>query len=187
MPEKVTIATVAHRAQVSRQTVSNVINSPHLVRQETRERVRAAIDELGYRANQAARQMRTGRSRLIAVRIEPARDGINGWILDRFLHGLTEAAAPVGYRIMLYTATDDEQETALYADLLASYELDAFVLTSTHRGDQRTDWLADRDIPFVTFGRPWGAPARHSWVDVDGAAATAEPTNRLLVTGPRRN
>jgi DNA-binding LacI/PurR family transcriptional regulator len=186
MPDKVTIATVAHRAQVSRQTVSNVINSPHLVRQDTRERVRAAIDELGYRANQAARQMRTGRSRLIAVRIEPARDGINGWILDRFLHGLTEAAAPAGYRVMLYTATDDERETALYADLLASYELDAFVLTSTHRGDRRTDWLAERDIPFVTFGRPWGAPARHSWVDVDGAAGTAEATNRLIAAGHRR-
>jgi DNA-binding LacI/PurR family transcriptional regulator len=186
MPEKVTIATVAHRAQVSRQTVSNVINSPHLVRQETRERVRAAIDELGYRANQAARQMRTGRSRLIAVRIEPARDGINGWVLDRFLHGLTEAAAPAGYRVMLYTATDDDQETALYQELLASFDLDAFVLTSTHRGDRRADWLADRDVPFVTFGRPWGAPARHSWVDVDGAAGTAEATNRLLAAGRRR-
>jgi DNA-binding LacI/PurR family transcriptional regulator len=186
MPGKVTIATVASRAQVSRQTVSNVLNSPHLVRQETRERVRAAIDELGYRANQAARQMRTGRSRLIAVRIEPARDGINGWILDRFLHGLTEAAAPAGYRVMLYTATDDDQETATYADLLASYELDAFVLTSTHREDRRTDWLAGRDVPFVTFGRPWGASASHSWVDVDGAAGTAEATNRLLAAGHRR-
>jgi DNA-binding LacI/PurR family transcriptional regulator len=186
MPEKVTIATVARRAQVSRQTVSNVLNSPHLVRQETRERVRAAIDELGYRANQAARQMRTGRSRLIAVRIEPARDGINGWILDRFLHGLTEAAAPAGYRVMLYTAADDDQEMAVYQELLASFDLDAFVLTSTHRGDRRTDWLADRDVPFVTFGRPWGAPARHSWVDVDGAAGTAEATDRLLAAGHRR-
>lgn len=186
MPEKVTIATVANHAQVSRQTVSNVLNAPHLVRQETRERVRAAIDELGYRANQAARQMRTGRSRLIAVRIEPARDGINGWILDRFLHGLTEAAAPAGYRVILYTATDDEQETSTYADLLASYELDAFVLTSTHRDDRRTEWLAERGVPFVTFGRPWGAPTVHPWVDVDGAAGTAEATDRLLAAGHRR-
>jgi DNA-binding LacI/PurR family transcriptional regulator len=186
MRDKVTIATVASRAQVSRQTVSNVLNSPHLVRQETRERVRAAIDELGYRANQAARQMRTGRSRLIAVRIEPARDGINGWILDRFLHGLTEAAAPVGYRVLLYTATDDDQEIATYQELLAAHELDAFVLAGTHRGDPRTGWLADRGLPFVTFGRPWGAPARHCWVDVDGAAGTAEATGRLLAAGHRR-
>jgi DNA-binding LacI/PurR family transcriptional regulator len=186
MTGKVTIATVAHHAQVSRQTVSNVINSPHLVRQETRDRVLDAITTLGYRANQAARQMRTGRSRLIAVRIEPARDGINGSILDRFLHGLTEAAAPAGYRIMLYTATDDDTEIATYDELLGSHDLDAFVLTSTHHGDARTNWLVEHDVPFVTFGRPWGAPDRHSWVDVDGAAGTAEATGRLLAAGHRR-
>jgi DNA-binding LacI/PurR family transcriptional regulator len=186
MPGKVTIATVARRAKVSRQTVSNVVNSPHLVRQETRERVEAAIADLGYRANQAARQMRTGRSRLIAVRIEPAHDGINGSILDRFLHGLTEAAAPVGYRIMLYTAVDDASEIATYDELLAAYDLDAFVLTSTHHGDARTSWLASHDVPFVTFGRPWGAPEGHSWVDVDGAAGTAAATERLLGAGHQR-
>ena len=184
--EKVTIATVAHRAGVSRQTVSNVINTPDVVREETRERVRAAITALGYRVNQAARQMRTGRSRLIAVRIEPARDGINGSVLDRFLHGLTEAAAPAGYRVMLYTAADDQDEIATYDDLLSAYDLDAFVLTSTHHGDVRTSWLAERQVPFVTFGRPWGAPDTHSWVDVDNAAGTAEATRHLVDRGHRR-
>jgi DNA-binding LacI/PurR family transcriptional regulator len=156
MADKVTIATVAAQANVSRQTVSNVLNTPHLVREETRERVREAIAALGYRANQAARLMRTGRSRLLAVRIEPTHDGINGSVLDRFLHGLTEAAAPAGYRILLYAAADDQAEIATYDDLLATYELDGFVLTSTHHGDVRTSWLAERGVPFVTFGRPWG-------------------------------
>jgi DNA-binding LacI/PurR family transcriptional regulator len=186
MPGKVTIDTVADHAQVSRQTVSNVINSPHLVREATRDRVLAAIDELGYRANHAARQMRTGRSRLIAARIEPTRDGINGSILDRFLHGLTEAAAPAGYRIVLYTAADDATEIATYDELLGSYELDAFVLTSTHHGDVRTRWLTEHEVPFVSFGRPWGAPDGHSWVDVNGAAGIAEATRRLLAGGHRR-
>jgi DNA-binding LacI/PurR family transcriptional regulator len=184
--EKVTIATVARRAGVSRQTVSNVINTPGVVREETRERVREAITELGYRVNQAARQMRTGRSRLIAVRIEPARDGINGSVLDRFLHGLTDAAGVAGYRVMLYTAADDADEIATYDELLSAYDLDAFVLTSTHHGDPRTTWLAARDVPFVTFGRPWGAPETHSWVDVDNAAGTAAATEHLLAAGHRR-
>ena len=184
--EKVTIATVAREAGVSRQTVSNVINTPEVVRAETRDRVREAIASLGYKANQAARQMRTGRSRLLAVRIEPARDGINGSVLDRFLHGLTDAAALAGYRVMLYTAADDADEIATYDDLLSAYDLDGFVLTSTHHGDPRTSWLAGRDVPFVTFGRPWGAPDTHSWVDVDNAAGTAAATRRLLDTGHTR-
>jgi DNA-binding LacI/PurR family transcriptional regulator len=184
--EKVTIATVAREAGVSRQTVSNVINTPEVVREETRARVREAIASLGYRVNQAARQMRTGKSKLLAVRIEPARDGINGSVLDRFLHGLTDAAALAGYRVMLYTAADDTDEIATYDDLLSSYDLDGFVLTSTHHGDPRTSWLAERNIPFVTFGRPWGAPETHSWVDVDNAAGTAAATRRLLDTGHTR-
>jgi DNA-binding LacI/PurR family transcriptional regulator len=186
MAEKVTIATVARRAQVSRQTVSNVINAPHIVREETRRRVEEAIAELGYRANQAARQMRTGRSRLVAVRIEPTRDGINGWVLDRFLHGLTEAAAVQGYRVMLYTADQHKDEISTYEDLLAAYELDAFVLHGTDHGDPRPQWLTERGVPFVTFGRPWDAPHDRSWVDIDGAAGTGQVTRRLIEAGHRR-
>ncbi|KAB1914856.1 LacI family DNA-binding transcriptional regulator [Micromonospora sp. AMSO31t] len=186
MAEKVTIATVARHAQVSRQTVSNVLNAPHIVREETRRRVQEAISALGYRANQAARQMRTGRSRLIAVRIEPTRDGINGSVLDRFLHGLTETADAAGYRVMLYTARDDDQEITTYDDLLGAYDLDAFVLTGTKHGDPRTAWLAEREVPFVTFGRPWDALDGHPWVDVDGAAGTAQVTRHLLDAGHHR-
>ena len=186
MSVKVTIATVARHANVSRQTVSNVLNTPDLVRDETRARVQAAIETLGYRANLAARQMRTGRSRLIGVRIDPVRNGVEGSVLDRFLHGLTEAAAPAGYRAVLYTATDDPAEIAGYEELLASYALDGFVLTHTHHGDSRTAWLAEHDIPFVTFGRPWGATDSHSWVDVDGAAGAAAATGHLIAAGHTR-
>jgi DNA-binding LacI/PurR family transcriptional regulator len=186
MAQRVTITMVARHANVSTQTVSNVLNSPHLVRPETQQRVNEAISQLGYRANQAARQMRTKRSRLIAVRIEPTHDGINGAILDQFLHGLTEAAAPARYRVLLYAAGDDGTEIATYDDLLGAYDLDGFVLTSTHHGDPRTTWLAEHGVPFVTFGRPWGALDSHPWVDVDGAAGTAAATRHLIGAGHRR-
>ncbi|MEV0756001.1 LacI family DNA-binding transcriptional regulator [Streptosporangium sp. NPDC050280] len=203
MVTKVTITDVARRAGVSRQTVSNVLNSPELVREETRDRVREAIEALGYRASQAARQMRTGRSRLIATRIEPDRDGINGSVLDRFLHGLTASAARAGYRILLYAAGDERAEIDTFDELVGSHEPDAFVLTSTYHGDGRPAWLRERRLPFVTFGRPWGnagnagngdaasrgtttADPGHSWVDVDGAAGTAAATRHLLDAGHRR-
>jgi DNA-binding LacI/PurR family transcriptional regulator len=186
MRTRVTIATVARHANVSRQTVSNVLNTPEIVRPETRRRVHRAIEELGYRTNLAARQMRTGRSRLLAVRIDQVRDGVEGEVLDRFLHGLAGAAATAGYRVVLYTADGDDSEIATFEELLASYTLDAFVLTHTHHGDSRTAWLRRYGIAFTTFGRPWGAVDDHSWVDVDGSAGTAAATRHLLDAGHTR-
>ncbi|GIH24650.1 alanine racemase [Acrocarpospora phusangensis] len=187
MADKVTIADVARVAGVSRQTVSNALNTPEVVRPETRQRVLEVVEELGYRVNFAARQMRTGRSKLIAIRIDPAGDGVNGSVFDRFLHGLTESAAGAGYRLLLYTAADDQKEIAAFQDLLGAYEPDGFVLTSTHHKDARTSWLLERGLPFVTFGRPWSEPADvHPWVDVDGSAGTEAATEHLLAAGHRR-
>jgi DNA-binding LacI/PurR family transcriptional regulator len=184
---RVTIEDVARHARVSRQTVSNVLNSPHLVAASTRERVEGAINALGYRPHLAARQLRTRRSHVIGLRLEPSRDGINGAVLDRFLHGLTETAQRRGYRVLLFTATDDEGEVDEYRALLDMSDLDAFVLTSTHRGDIRTRWLAERGVPFVTFGRPWEDDAvPHRWVDVDGRAGVRMATEHLRRLGHRR-
>ncbi|MGW6505666.1 LacI family DNA-binding transcriptional regulator [Nonomuraea angiospora] len=183
-----TITDVAKAAGVSRQTVSNTLNSPEVVREETRKHVLEVIERLGYRANQAAIQMRTGRSRLIAIGIEPDGDGISGSWADRFLHSLSETAAQEGYRILLYTAADDHSEIATYEDLLGAYKPDAFVLTGTHHDDLRASWLLERGLPFVAFGRPWSdlPDARHPWVDVDGAAGTEAATRHLLAAGHRR-
>lgn len=186
MPERATLNSVARQAGVSRQTVSNVLNSPDVVSPDTLDRVRQVIEEQGYRANRAARQMRTSRSQVIGLRIEPVRDGVNGNVLDRFLHSLTATAERHDHRTMLFTAEDDEAEIRAYSDLVASVGVDAFVVTGTHHGDLRTTWLTERGLPFVTFGRPWDEQSSHPWVDVDGAAGTEAATAHLLRRGHRR-
>jgi DNA-binding LacI/PurR family transcriptional regulator len=166
-----------------------VLNAPHLVRAATQRRVQAAIDELGYRPHRAAQALRTRRSKLIGMRLEPIHDGINGAVLDRFLHALTERAQQAGYRIELFVAADDNDEIAQYEQMLIAADVDAFVLTSTHHQDPRAAWLADRGVPFVTFGRPWGAEptkSEHRWVDVDGAAGTRAATQHLRRLGHER-
>jgi DNA-binding LacI/PurR family transcriptional regulator len=181
-----TLDSVAAHVGVSRQTVSNVINNPEIVRADTIAKVRAAIDELGYRPSAAARQLKTRRSHTFGMRLEPVREGINGLVLDQFLHHLVESAQRIDYRVQLFTAPDDAAEMDAIADLLVTSDLDGFVLTGTHHGDPRTAWLALRDVPFVTFGRPWGTVARHSWVDVDGAAGTRAAVAHLVERGHRR-
>ncbi|MER7797872.1 LacI family DNA-binding transcriptional regulator [Microbacterium sp. NPDC096154] len=177
---------VAAAAGVSRQTVSNVINSPGLVREDTRERVSRAIADLGYRPHAAARSLRTRRSSTIAMHLDPYAGGISGVVLDRFVHALTDLAGERGMRVLLYTGRDHDEEIARLAELLDGGEADATVITGTFHGDPRTRWLAARRTPFVAFGRPWGEDDHHSWVDVDGAAGTRKATAWALdAAGPR--
>nr|WP_238439592.1 LacI family DNA-binding transcriptional regulator [Microbacterium sp. JZ31] len=176
---------VALAAGVSRQTVSNVINSPDVVRAATRERVSRAIADLGYRPHAAARSLRTRRSSTIAIHLDPYAGGISGVVLDRFIHALTDLAGERAMRVLLYTARDHDEELVRLRELLDGGEADAVVLTGTSHGDPRTLWLADRQTPFVAFGRPWGEDDRHAWVDVDGAAGTRKATQWALAhAGP---
>jgi DNA-binding LacI/PurR family transcriptional regulator len=185
-----TVEDVARVASVSRQTVSNVLNSPHIVKATTRERVEAAIAELGYRQNASARRLRTRRSSTIGIRLDPMADGISGSILDRFLHALTEQADERGMRVMLFTASNPQGEIEQFRRLRDGADVDAFVLTSTFHRDPRTEWLIANGVPFVTFGRPWGIDdmndPQHLWVDVDGAAGTGAATDYLIDSGARR-
>ena len=187
-----TLADVAELAGVSRQTVSNAINSPALLRPETLARVQHAIEALGYAPNRAARHLRTGSSRLIGLRMSPAQEFTADATMDRFVHALVEASREAGYHVLLFSggplvAGERPDLLAGYDDLLRSTAVDAFIVTDTYLGNPQASWLAERRAPFVAFGRPWDdEAARHPWVDVDGAAGTRLATDHLLERGHRR-
>ena len=181
-----TLADVAERAGVSRQTVSNAVNNPDLLRADTLARVQEAIDELGYSPNRAARNLRTRTSHLIGLRFTPAQEGTANATMDRFVHSLVDMSSAAGYHVLLFPG-DPEDPLAGYDDLLRSTAVDAFVATDTYLGNPQAAWLETRRAPFVAFGRPWDNPvARHPWVDVDGAAGAELATTHLLDRGHER-
>ncbi|QZY29432.1 LacI family DNA-binding transcriptional regulator [Nocardioides coralli] len=181
-----TLADVAELAGVSRQTVSNAVNNPDLLRADTLSRVLEAIDELGYSPNRAARNLRTRASHLIGLRFAPAQEGTANATMDRFVHSLVETSSAAGYHVLLFPG-DLEDPTAGYDALLRSTAVDAFVATDTYLGNPQAAWLEARRAPFVAFGRPWDNPdAAHPWVDVDGAAGAEIATTHLLEKGHER-
>ena len=187
-PGPATLDSVAARAGVSRQTVSNVLRHPARVAAPTRERVLSAIRETGYRPSLPARQLATRRAHAIAVRAERQQDGISGLVLDAFYHGLAEAGHAQGLRVLLYAQQADERaELALVEELLLTGGADAVVLTATSADDGRPHHLGAAGLTFCAFGRPWGHEDEpHDWVDVDGAAGTALAVRHLVETGHRR-
>lgn len=180
-----TIVDVARVAGVSRQTVSNAINAPHLLRTETLAQVLAVIEQLSYRTNRNARSLRTRRSGLIGYRVDrPAPDRLN-WVLDRFLHVVADSVRDAGYHLVVFTPDDEDEGLDTYAAMVRSNSVDGFLLTDIDDDDRRPGWLKRRAVPFVCYGR-LARGGGQAWVDVDGAAGTAKAVEHLVEQGHQR-
>ena len=100
---RVSMADVAARAGVSGQTVSRVVNASPRVDPETRNRVEAAMAELGYRPHRAARALRTGRTHTIGLVVSTLASVGN----SRMLQAVADAAADRGSALTVVTLAAD--------------------------------------------------------------------------------
>ncbi|MGC4112025.1 MAG: LacI family DNA-binding transcriptional regulator [Nocardioides sp.] len=169
---KVTIEDVARAAGVSRQTVTNTLSYPHRVRADTRERVEAEIQRLGYRPSAAARSMRSRVSGALGIELRTLGPGYHNALMAPLLAELSRAAGLRGAHMVTFGEATEESSLAAYEHMWLTRRVDAFVLTDTEPGDPRPRWLAEQGAPFVSFGRVWSDPAFSQWVDVDGGAGT---------------
>lgn len=173
---------VAARAGVSYQTVSKVINGNGSVAAETEAQIWRAVEELGYRANVAARNLRTSASGLIGYTWAPSPPDRGNPILDQFLTSVVAAAEAHGYHLMLFPHPPAIEEVDVYRQLMRSGRVDGFIVASTNYDDPRIRLLIDEAFPFVAFGRSnpeWDFPL----VDVDGRAGIRMATEHLIEQG----
>lgn len=186
---KPTLVSLAQELGVSRQTVSNVVNKPHVVHPATRARVQAAIERTGYRPSAVGRALRTRRTMNIGYHMYPLHDGIRESVMDQFLHHLTVSAQDHGYRITLLPTAEGahRDQLANLDQLRQSSTIDAAVLVNVVHKDPRLCRPAPPGLHLVSFGRPWGiAEPLHPWVDVDGAAGTEAATRHFREQGHTR-
>ncbi|GIF62660.1 LacI family transcriptional regulator [Asanoa ishikariensis] len=171
---------VAARAGVSHQTVSRVINRHPNVAVATRARVLAAIAELGYRPNGAARALATGSTRTIGL----VTSNISQYGPAQTMLGLEHAAREAGYFLTVSVLDDAGARTMTEAiDRLATQSVDAIVALSTY--DEAV--LALREVhaavPLITVQASGDGDGPAVWVDQETGAALA--TRHLLDLGHR--
>jgi DNA-binding LacI/PurR family transcriptional regulator len=182
----VTMSEVAAAAQVSKQTVSNVLNNPDRVRPETRERVERAVAELAYQPNRLARALRSSSAGMIACRIEPVASQTLATLHDGFLHALAEAGQAVGRHLMLFAAENAEDEAATCVRLWRTGTVEGVVLYNVAPRDPRPPLLLEARVPFVCFGRFPGHDGEFPWVDVDNTAGAEAAVDHLVEAGHSR-
>jgi len=141
----VKIKDVAAHAGVSVGTVSNVLNGRSTVSPAAVERVRAAIDALGYVRNDAARQLRAGRSRAIALIVLD----VGNPFFAAVARGAEARAAADGYVVLLGSSGADGGQERLYLDQFREQRVAGVLLTPADADGDVVEHLASAGIPVV--------------------------------------
>jgi DNA-binding LacI/PurR family transcriptional regulator len=180
----VTLEAVARVANVSRATVSRVVNGDPRVGEPVRMAVETAVKQLGYIPNRAARSLVTRRSDSVAVVIpEPTGQVFGDPFFPRLLRGISEALAEAELQLVLLMPQGPADERRVERYLAAGHS-DGVLLVSLHGSDPLPADLQARGIPVVVGGRP---PAGGiTYVDVDNRGSAKRAVEHLLDTGRRR-
>lgn len=179
-PGRVTIAHVASRAGVSPTTVSHVLSGKRVVGASTRDTVLTAIQELGYRPNQIARNLRTRQSHMIAVVVADISNPFYA-VLTR---GLADEVDAAGYGT--YVCNTDglhDREKKFFEDVL-DRGVDGIVLASGETTELPFG-PADYVTPIVCIGGQLDHPRSDSVV-ADDESGSRDATAFLLERGYQR-
>lgn len=181
----VTIYQVAKEAGVSPSTVSNFLNGrPGRMLPETRARVEDAISRLGYRPNRAARQLRTGRIRVIGLVVPSVANPFWG----TFARHLEGAALAEGYHMLLCNSERDPDRERRYVEELWADGIRGVVLCSSLPSLDHVMSLAEQGLGLVAFDRTAqaGDPPSLVNISVDNVVGAQLATEHLLDLGHRR-
>jgi len=180
----ITLRHVAERSGVSITTVSRILNGRESgvpVRPETRERILAAADELGYKPNLLARALRGSPSSLLGVIVRDISDPFH----TQVLRGVNEVARTRGYRLFLGHVDWSPDVAAVYGSMFEQSHADGILLMGDIAGGDATlDDLVEHHEHVVGVSDRVG-PRRVPGVYVDNARGTAMALEHLWELGHR--
>ncbi|WP_114855755.1 LacI family DNA-binding transcriptional regulator [Brachybacterium sp. YJGR34] len=180
-PRRPSMADVAARAGVSYQTVSRVLNEPDIVRPATRDRVLAAIAELGYTPNRAARALKTTRSSLIGV----LTDGSSLFGPAETTTAIETAAREAGYSVLLTTVGPDDPGGRAVGAELRGAGADGILVVAAHEAMIPAVAASARSTPVLAVSAlPPRVPGVET-IGVDQQRGAREVVEHLTRTGAR--
>lgn len=148
-----TMRDVAARADVSVQTVSNLINNRlHLMGEETRHRVQRAMTDLGYHPNVAARTLRSARTETLCfLLLDEGNRFLADPMTDLIIAGIGDVARDRGYGLLIRAARPHEPDPALIKPLLENRADGAFLFMSGQPELRQwyIDQLSELGFPFI--------------------------------------
>ena len=181
-----TMAEIARRAGVSKVSVSYSLNGQPGVSAETRQRVLAIAEELGWVANGAARALSGAATRTVGMVVRrPARVlGVEPFFME-LISGVEAELSAQDYALMLQMAASVDAEIAVYRRWWAGRKVDGVLLCDLQVDDPRIAALEELELPALALGAA-PAPGRLVSVWSNDAEAVTEAVEYLFTLGHRR-
>lgn len=178
---QVTIQDVARVAKASPATVSRVLNASDGVSADLRDRVLAAVAQLGYHPNAQARNLRRRATTVIGVIISD----ITNPFFTAMVRGVEDVASSAGYSVVLANTDEDLDKELRYLEVAAAEHMAGVLLSPASTTQTHIEVLTDRNIPVVTIDRQLRT-ADVDRVMVNNHRAAREATLHLHAQGCRR-
>lgn len=176
-----TIKDVARRAGVGIATVSRTLHNSSRLRPETAERVRQAIEELGYRPNTHAQSLASGRSHMLGLVVSD----ISNPFFPGLVKGFEEVAVESGYDVFAASTNYDPARTAMLVQRMIERKLDGVAIMTSEIDPGLTDSFARRKVPlvFLDVGKVGRGVSN---IKIDYACGIAQAVEHLRGLGHRR-
>lgn len=144
-----TILDVAKQAGVSAMTVSRYFNQPEMLSPATTKRVQAAIEQLQYVPNAAARSLISGRTKTVALILTD----ISNPFYTTIVRGVEDIAQEHDYTLILGNTDESLEKERRYIDIMISRCVDGVIISSSPGNDHHLELLFQRNIPVVLIDR----------------------------------
>ena len=174
------ISEVAKAAGVSTATVSRALSSPETVKPATRERVLQAVEELDYRPNALARQLRTQETKTVVV-IVP---NLGNTLFTEAIRGIEAEAEKQGFQVLAADARNNKDVERFYLTALRERQIDGIISMSASMAQKILKEVAE-EYPLVMAFQSF-ADKRIPSVSIDNFAAGRDMTTHLIRLGRRR-
>ena len=147
--EKVTSLDVARKAGVSQSAVSRVLTPGGSASKKTAEKVRSAVDELGYRPNILARSLITGKSNIIGLVVAY----LNNRFYPEVLEKLSNRLQKEGYHVLIFIANNTKDDISNVIEGILEYQVDGIVAASVAMSSDLAARCQAAGVPIVLFNR----------------------------------
>lgn len=182
MSHRVSVYDVAELAKVSQSTVSRVLNDYPYVKETTRNKVHAAINELGFSPDEIARSLANRKTNTIGLIVE----NISNPFYSETAHIILREARKYNYEVMMIDTDDDLESFDKAIATLVGKRVEGIIVASIRRDNRSINKFKDKKVPIILYNRKTEDVSNVNYIEVDNQLGAKMAVDYLIKMNHKR-